>query len=133
MSVIPYLTFRGTCFEAMSFYAKVFDTEIDTIMRAGEMPDYPVPDDKKDLIAHMNIKFAGGEIYASDAIMGEGSPMAGCSVMVALPEKDAAEAAFNQLADGGTMTMPFQAMFWAAGFGTLIDRYGIHWMISTET
>ena len=132
MTVIPYLTFGGTCLEAMTFYAAVFETDIDMMMRAGEMPDFPVPDDKKDLIAHMNIKFAGGEIYASDAIMGTASPMAGSSVMVSLPTKDAAHAAFEKLAEGGEITMPFAAMFWAEGFGTLIDRFGTHWMISTE-
>ena len=132
MAIIPYLTFGGTCHAAMTFYADVFGTEIDMMMRAGEMPDFPVPDDKKDLIAHMNIKFAGGELYASDAIMGEASVMAGASVMVALPTKDAAETAFNKLAEGGEITMPFAAMFWAEGFGTLIDRFGIHWMISTD-
>ena len=132
MPVIPYLTFDGTCLEAMTFYAEVFGTEIDTMMRASEMPDFPVPDDKKDLIAHMNIKFEGGEVYASDAIMGKASPMAGCSVMVNMADKSDGEAAFNKLAAGGTIQMPYQATFWSAGFGTLVDRFGTHWMISTD-
>lgn len=132
MSVIPYLTFQGTCFDAMTFYADVFGTKIDMIMKAGEMPDYPVPDDKKDLIAHASIKIAGGELYASDAIMGGTGAMDGCSVMVSLPTNPESEAAFDKLAEGGTVGMPFQPTFWSAGFGTLTDRYGTHWMVSSE-
>lgn len=132
MTVIPYLTFNGTCREAMTFYADVFGTKIDMIMKAGEMPDFPVPDEAKDLIAHCNIKLADGEIYASDAIMGEAGTMAGCSVMVSMPSDADCETAFNRLADGGTITMPFQKTFWSSGFGTVTDRFGTKWMISSS-
>jgi PhnB protein len=132
MSVIPYLTFQGTCHEAMTFYAGVFGTKIEMIMKAGEMPDYPVADDKKDLIAHASIKIAGGDLYASDDIMGGSGVMAGCSVMVSLPTNPQSKAAFDKLAEGGTVGMPFQPTFWSGGFGTLVDRYGTHWMVSSQ-
>jgi PhnB protein len=28
--------------------------------------------------------------------------------------------------------MPFAATFWSPGFGSLIDRFGIPWMINTR-
>jgi PhnB protein len=37
---------------------------------------------------------------------------------------------FDALAEGGTVTMPFQKTFWGADFGMLTDRYGIDWMIN---
>ncbi len=132
MSVIPYLTFNGTCREAMTFYADVFGTQIDMMMKASEMPDFPVPPGKEDQIAHCNIKVGGGEIYASDAIMGDDEPMAGCSVMVSLPSNAECKAAFDKLTSGGTTTMPFQPTFWSAGFGTVTDKFGTKWMISSE-
>jgi len=133
MTVIPYLTFPGTCHDAMTAYADIFGTKIDMMMRAHEMPDFPVTDDTKDMIAHASMTFAGGEIYASDAFSDNPQPMAGSSVMVSLADKDAAKSAFDKLADGGDVTMPFTKMFWAEGFGTVVDRFGIRWMISTET
>jgi PhnB protein len=39
---------------------------------------------------------------------------------------------FNALADGGTVQMEFQKTFWAAGFGMLVDRFGIPWMVNCE-
>lgn len=132
MPVIPYLTFNGTCREAMTFYADVFGTRIDMLMPAGDMPDYEVPDAQKDLIAHCSIQVAGGEIYASDALMGEAEAMAGSSVMVSLPGFDTCKTAFDKLAEGGAVEMPFQETFWAKGFGMATDRFGTKWMISTE-
>lgn len=131
MSVIPYLRFQGTCREAMAFYADVFGGTVEMMMTADEMPDFGASEDQKNLIAHSSIKIADGEIYASDEFMGDTRPMAGCSVMVSLPTSTASQDAFDKLADGGTVTMPFQQTFWSAGFGTVTDRYGIQWMVSS--
>ena len=37
-SIVPYLTFDGTCREAMTYYAKVMQAEVD-IFDAEQMPD----------------------------------------------------------------------------------------------
>jgi PhnB protein len=51
---------------------------------------------------------------------------------VALHFKDKAdgERIFNALAENGTVQMPFQKTFWAAGFGMCVDRFGIPWMVN---
>jgi PhnB protein len=37
------------------------------------------------------------------------------------------------LADNGTVIMPFEKTFWAAGgFGMLVDRFGTPWMVNCE-
>ena len=28
--------------------------------------------------------------------------------------------------------MPFEKTFWAAGFGMLVDRFGVPWMVNCE-
>jgi PhnB protein len=40
--------------------------------------------------------------------------------------------AFEALGEGGTVTMPFEKTFWAAGFGMLTDRFGVAWMVNCE-
>jgi PhnB protein len=37
---------------------------------------------------------------------------------------------FNTLAEGGTVEMPLQEMFWGGYFGSLSDRFGIRWMFN---
>lgn len=132
MTVIPYLTFQGTCQAAMAFYADVFGTKIDMMMRASETPDFAPPPGKEDHVAHCSMNVAGGEIYASDSFTDTAPPMAACSVMVTLPSNVASRDAFAKLAEGGTIEMPFQPTFWSGGFGTLTDKFGTKWMISSE-
>ena len=33
---------------------------------------------------------------------------------------------------GRQVTMPFAATFWAKGFGMLVDRFGVSWMVNCE-
>ena len=129
--ITPYVFFQGTCAEAMQFYVDVFGGDIVMAMKASDMPDYPVPDDKKDWMAHMTVKFPSGALHGSDDIMGGSAPMAGCSIMMELPTAADGQTAFDQLAEGGQVEMPYEATFWSPGFGTLTDRFGTKWMIST--
>jgi len=38
---------------------------------------------------------------------------------------------FNAQAEGGKITMPPNNTFWGAYFGTLTDKFGINWMVSS--
>ena len=37
---------------------------------------------------------------------------------------------FDQLSEGGRAVMPFGETFWSPGFGSLVDRFGVPWMIN---
>ncbi|MGM1325212.1 VOC family protein, partial [Klebsiella michiganensis] len=37
---------------------------------------------------------------------------------------------FDGLADGGQIEMAWQETFWAHGFGKVIDRFGVPWMVN---
>jgi len=40
---------------------------------------------------------------------------------------------FEELSEGGNVSMPLQDMFWGAYFGSFTDRYGINWMVNHLT
>ncbi|WP_306117679.1 MULTISPECIES: VOC family protein [unclassified Roseitalea] len=133
MHPIPYLFFNGQCRQALDFYADVFDGEVSGVMPASQMPpEFPVADDKKDWIMHARLGVGDGAIMASDNIMETSAPMDGCSVMLSYPTAAEARAVFDRLAEGGEITMAFEPTFWAAGFGTLRDRFGVRWMIGSD-
>lgn len=134
MNPTPYLTFHGTCRTAMQRYAEVFGGEVTMMMLAGDAPPggFEVPADKAGWIMHAAVRIGDGELLGSDDIMGRTPPMAGTSVYIELPTAAAGLTAFDRLADGGEITMPYQKTFWSAGFGMLRDRFGISWMISTS-
>ena len=133
MTPTPYLFFNGNCAEAIASYLAIFGGETMEKMPASDMPpEYDVPDDRKDWIMHARIRIGDGFLMASDSVMGEAPAMAGSSVMVSLPTVDAGKAAFDTLADGGTIEMPYEPTFWSKGFGTLTDRFGVKWMIGCD-
>ena len=37
---------------------------------------------------------------------------------------------FDALSAGGNVTMKFEKTFWSPGFGSLVDKFGIPWMIN---
>ena len=54
--------------------------------------------------------------------------------IVWLDQSDSIEEArrwFDQLSAGGKVNMPFGETFWSPGFGGLIDKFGVPWMINT--
>jgi PhnB protein len=43
-----------------------------------------------------------------------------------------ATAAFNAVAEGGTVSMALQPMFWAKIWGMLTDKFGTPWIVNGE-
>ena len=132
MNPTPHLTFQGTCREAMETYARIFGGEIDMIMKASELPGVTVPPEKADWIGHCGLVLGDGMILAADDIFGGTPPMGGCSISINMPTTGEGKAAFDKLAEGGSVRMDYQPTFWSPGFGTLTDRFGIHWMVGSD-
>lgn len=133
MPLSPYLHFDGTCAEALRFYAKVFGDPAPEIMTFDQMPDAPVDRDGSRVL-HGQVKVAGGLLLASDTPPGTPTdPQAGVSISAALPDTASARAAFDRLAEGGAIIMPYGETFFSPGFGMLKDRFGTHWMVSIDT
>ncbi|MEM9755676.1 MAG: VOC family protein [Pseudomonadota bacterium] len=133
MKPIPYLTFQGDCAEAMQAYADIFGGTFRIVMRVGDAPpNYTPPPGKDDWVMHAEVTFDdGGVIYGSDDVIGGTPPMAGMSVMMPFATEPAGRAAFDRLAEGGTVSTAWGPTFWSSGFGTLRDRWGKNWMLST--
>lgn len=62
----------------------------------------------------------------------EYQPPQGISVSVSCDEEARAQAIWDRLGAGGTVTMPFETPPWGGRFGMLIDRFGIAWMVTAN-
>lgn len=134
MDLNPYLTFPGTCAEALDFYADALGGEVIFTQRFSEMPGgTEMAKDAPDRIAHARLKIGDKQVMASD--QPPGMPFdghSGFNMQLGFTSTDAARAAFDRLAEGGEIRMPFEATFWAKGFGMLTDRFGVPWMINCD-
>lgn len=133
MSLSPYLFFDGTCRAAMTAYAEILGGEILAMMSYAEAPpEEGLGDVPADHIMHAALRLGGDMLMASDDMPGRHVAPAATHVMVTLPDLDTARTAFDRLAEGGEVRMPFQPTFWTAGFGSLQDRWGQLWMIGVD-
>jgi PhnB protein len=127
-----YLSFDGTCAEAMKFYARVLDAKLEALITYAEAPNaQPMPPDQAKRIMHAHLVHQDFALMAGDAP--PGSPYKGISgVMMTLSYPTATEAkrVFTALAEGGTINMPVGETFWAEAFGMVIDRFGTPWGIN---
>ena len=137
-SVSTYLSFPRTCEEAFNFYKSAFRSDFQgDITRMGDTPadpNNPVPEADRNLICNIALPITGGHILmGADACEWMGYPfIEGNNISLTLhPEsREETDRLFAALSEGGKVDMPMQDMFWGDYFGTLIDRFGIHWMLN---
>ena len=133
MKVNPYIFFNGNCEEAFKFYARITGGKIEAMLPHGGTPaESHVPAEWKSKIMHANMTIGDTLLMASDAPPGHYNKPQGFSVSLQTKTAAEGERIFNALADGGKVNMPFQKTFWSAGFGMVVDRYDIPWMINSE-
>lgn len=141
--VCTYLNFPGTTEEAFLFYKSVFNTEFagNGIQRFGDLPadanHPPVAETVKKMVLHIELPITGNHI-----LMGTDAPkemgftvVQGNNMHISLePEsREETKRIFDQLSEGGQITMPLQDMFWGAYFGSVTDKFGINWMVNFNT
>jgi PhnB protein len=134
MQVFTNLTFDGTCAEAFAVYARVLGATITFSLRYGDSPMAgEVPEAWRDKIAHATLTLPDGtRIYGNDSVPGSYEPSRGFSLTVNPTDAERARETFDALSEGGTVLMPLQPTFWAAAFGTLVDRFGVPWAVNCE-
>ena len=134
-----YLNFARNTEEAFTFYKSVFGTEfVGGITRFADVPAQegqpPMSDDDKRLVMNVQLPILGDHL-----LMGTDAPESmgfrlqqGNNVYICLePDTRAeADALFAALSEGGKVEMPLQDMFWGDYFGSLVDKFGVQWMIN---
>jgi len=139
--VTTYVNFSGNTEEAFLFYKSIFKTEfINGIKRFEDIPvdagHPPIADVIKKMVLHIELPLLGGHILmGTDAPKEMGFTLTqGSNMHICLePEtREEAKRLFDELSNGGTVTMPLADMFFGAYFGEFSDKYGINWMINYQ-
>lgn len=128
----PYLTFNGNCEQAVNFYKKVFDAEVQ-IMHFGDAPAnpaFPVPEHARNLVLHAELRKNGHIIRFSDTF--QNAPVtAGSNISFALSfdTKEETQTTFEALSEGGKVDMPLQETFFSPLYGKITDQFGVMWQV----
>ena len=91
------------------------------------MDNKELPAQWKQKVMHGTVEAEGAQIMASDMPPGMGTPgYQGITVSLYIKQDvDKARKAFEALAAGGQVTMPFAPPFWGGHFGMFSDRFGV--------
>ncbi|HKV99889.1 MAG TPA: VOC family protein [Vicinamibacterales bacterium] len=134
MQMNAYLSFRGDCEAAFTFYAECLGGTVGQLFRyAGSPMATDVPDDWQNKIMHGSVTVGGQVFMGGDVAPERYESPKGFSFSLHLDEVAQAERIFHRLADGGRIVMPLEKTFWAARFGMLIDRFGMPWLVNCGT
>lgn len=132
MELAPYLNFDGSCREAFQFYATLLGGTVIFMQTFGESP-MTAPPGWGDKVMHATIAVGSQRLMGSDAPPQRYNRPQGTYVSMQLTSRSEGERIFQALSDGGQVEMPFSETFWSPGFGMVVDRYGIPWMINVNT
>lgn len=126
---IPYLFLPGTARDALETYHRVFGGELELRTFA----DFSRDDGPADAIAHGELT-GPVHLFAADAVGGEQALRAeGVSfALLGAADPDTLERWFSALADGGTVVEPLVERPWGAHDGTVVDRFGVRWLVGYE-
>ncbi|HZV84487.1 MAG TPA: VOC family protein [Brevundimonas sp.] len=136
MKIVTSLSFRGQCREAFEFYADVLGGKITAAMPYGDgPPDMPMPPHYKDWLMHCWMDVGDQSLMGADMDVewapNINKPKNGFDVGLHTPDLEQARRWFDALSEGGRATMPFGETFWSPGYGGLVDRFGVPWMVNT--
>lgn len=126
----PYISFAGNAKEALEFYKSVFGGNL--IMNS--FADFGAPDGTEGIMHGMLEADNGFTLMASDTPPGmEHNP--GTNITISLSGEDAAELRgyWDALGDGATVTVPLEKQMWGDEFGSLIDKFGIGWLVNISS
>ncbi|MEH7342390.1 VOC family protein [Bacillus sp. JJ1532] len=133
---IPYLMMDGNAKEAIGFYEKVFNAEVMGILTFGQMPpnpEFPLPEEAKDLVSHATIRVGDSDLMFSDIFPGQPHQIGSqVTICITLNNTDQAHQVFESLQDGGQVGMPLQKTDFSPAYGVVTDKYGVTFQIYTE-
>ena len=133
MQINPYLLFNGNCEEAFKLYERALGGKIMAMLpHEGTPAEQHTSAEWKKKILHARLEVGGEAIMGTDEPAGHFSKPRGFSVSVTVKTKADAEKVFNELAKGGTVTLPLSATFFSVAFGMVTDKYGVPWMVNCE-
>lgn len=130
MQAIPTIHFQGICDEALSFYREAIGAELVFRYKVSDLVDpQVVKPGTGDRILRAGLRIGASIIHFADGHGAGPAAFQGFSLALSVASHDEARRMLDALAEGGSVPIPLRSTAWAETFGTVIDRFGLHWAI----
>lgn len=127
----PYIGFKDTARQAMTFYQTVFggELEVHTFDEYGAAED---PADASRIMHSMLTTPSGLVLLAADTPSQLDAPSTVSNISLSLNGDDEAvlRRYWDGLSTGGEIVMALAPQMWGDVFGMCIDKFGVAWMVN---
>jgi len=136
MKITPYVSFNGTCEEAVGLYQSALGGKAEFI-RFSDLPEdagVSVSDAWKSKVMHASLDLGGGAVIFFGDTWEDQPVNVGSNATIHINVEAEADVAriVDDLSAGGSVTMPAERTFWGSNYGSLVDKYGVHWGVEFE-
>jgi PhnB protein len=123
----PYLHFPGSARDALAFYGRVFECDV----QLHTFADFDRTDGPADAVAHGYLADGPVSLFASDTAGDEPALEVKGMMLSLLGAGDPATVQrwFSALAEGGRVADDLQLRPWGDHDGQVVDRFGVHWLL----
>lgn len=133
--VSTYINTLGRTEEAFEFYATVFGTEIESIVRFTDMGMNGLPENERNGVMHAVLPITGGHLLmGTDMLASAGHDLKvgnNFSINIEPDSREEADRIYGRLSEDCIESSgPLAVMDWGAYWGSCLDKFGIRWMIN---
>ncbi|MFY0544652.1 VOC family protein [Brevibacillus sp. H7] len=136
LRLTPYLMMNGNAKEAIQFYEKALDAKVLFNQTFGEMPEnpeFPLPAEAKELVAHAMLKVGESDLMFSDTFPGQPHQSGNqVTICISTKDKEKSKQIYEALQQDGQVNMPLQETFFSPAYGIVTDKFGVTFQIYTE-
>jgi PhnB protein len=130
MQAIPTIHFPGNCDEALSYYREAIGAELLFRFKVSEVVDpQSIKPGTGEKIMRAGLRIGGKVVHFADGHGAGGPAFQGFSLALVCEDQEQAQHLCEVLAEGGSVRLPLRATAWAEVYGTVVDRFGLHWTI----
>lgn len=136
MSFSIFMNFNGTCKEAVSYYAKVFNQDPPSFLTYGEFntsfdSNVQISEQGKNLIANVQLNILGTLVSFSDMPDNfEFQSGNNITLCITLDTYEEANNIYQQLAENGMIFVPLAKE--NPYYSLVVDQFGVSWQVSAK-
>jgi PhnB protein len=125
----PYITFKGNCEKALTFYKSCFDGEV-VFIQYYEDVNKIIPHGQYSKVMHSEFKAEAIHFMACDATPGQ-TIQYGTNITLYIDFSTVRrlEEVFEKLSVNGTVPLALEKTLWGSRLGIITDQFNIHWML----
>lgn len=130
MKIRPYLTYQGTCREAIALYERAFQTQATDITTYSDIPpnpQNPVPEGFKNQIVQAVLHIGDDFMRLSDCPKKLNDPESERISLAVEASVEEVRYAFAVLSEEGRVAIPLEETFYSPLAGVVFDKFGVMW------